>query len=78
MLVYKFIVRRRVKKIVNNLRKEYVRTGIETHIIMQHDYNFDVEVPLMVLWLRGVLAFEYDDDVADRGYYITIKVEEKI
>jgi hypothetical protein len=71
--IKQYITNQRAKKITEQLRKVYVKTGDTVQLIAQHDYRFDLVAPLDVLCLQGNISYEYDDAVADRIYYITIK-----
>jgi len=71
--IKQYITNRRAKKITERLRKAYVKTGDTVQLIAQHDYRFDLEAPLDVLFAQGVISYEYDDSVADKCYYITIE-----
>lgn len=71
-------IKRHAKKIVDALRKNYIKTGNVSHTLAQHDYKFDLTPALTVLCTKGAISYEYDDTVADRTYNITIEVNNEI
>lgn len=71
--IKRFITKRRAKRIVDALRKHYIKTGNTVQVLMQHDYRFDLEPALDTLCAQNAISYKYNDELADRIYSVTIK-----
>lgn len=71
-------IKYRAKKIIEILRKNYIKTGAKEITLKQSRYKYDLSAPLALLQEKYALECKVDDNASNRIYYITIKENEYV